>query len=86
VRKVLLPGLAKDEHVIQVDENGKGAKKRIHEAWEGSGSIFKTVRYLEEFIKAKWRNNCRFRNVVFGHGNLIISILQVKFCKNCGTL
>jgi hypothetical protein len=87
VEEVLLSGWAENEEIIQVNEKeGKGAEKGVHEALESLGSIFEAKRHEIELEEAKGSFYCCLWDVVFLHGHLIITLLQVQFGKNGGTM
>jgi hypothetical protein len=62
------------------------AEKRIHESLKSLGSIFETKRHKMEFKETKGSDYSCFRNVGRVHWNLIISLFQVQFGENSGTM
>ncbi len=62
------------------------AEKRIHESLKSLGSIFEIKRHKTEFKEAKGSDYSRFRNVGRVHWNPIISVFQVQFGENSGTM
>jgi hypothetical protein len=87
MEEVLLTGGAENEEIIKVNEQeGKGTKKGIHEALESLGSVFKAKRHEIELKETKGSYYCCLGDVVFLHRNLIITLLQIQFGKNGGTV
>jgi hypothetical protein len=58
---------------------GKAAEKGVHKTLESSGSVFQTERQSEDLRKAKLSNYRHLWNFIFGHGNLLISLVEIKF-------
>jgi hypothetical protein len=84
VEEMLLPGGAENEEIIKIDKKErKGTEKGVHEALECLGSIFKAKGHEVEFKETKRSDYCGFWNVVFMHGDLIITLFQIKFGENC---
>jgi hypothetical protein len=87
MEKMLLTCWTENEEIIKVyKEEGKRAEEGIHEALESLGGIFETEWHEIELEEAKGGYYCRFWNVVFLHGNLIIALFQIQLRENSCTM
>jgi hypothetical protein len=87
MEEMLFPGRTENEEIVQIDEKErKGTEKGVHETLESLGGIFETKWHEIEFEKTKGSDYCRFWNVVFLHGHLIVTLFQIQLRENLRTV
>ena len=79
--------VAGDEDVIDVRVNElQTAGDFVDEALKGLSGVVKTKLHFDELKQTKWCGDGSFGNVIFGHGDLVVSSDEVDFGENVGTM
>jgi hypothetical protein len=87
MEEMLFPGRTENEEVVKVDEKERErTEKGIHEPLERLGGVFEAKWHEVKFKETKGRDYGCFWNVVFLHRHLIISLFQIQFGENSGTV
>ena len=58
----------------------------VHEPLEGLSRIPQSKWHLDKFKESKWRGDGRLRDVLRGHGYLVIGTDQIEFGESGGIL
>ncbi len=76
-----------NEEIVKVNEKeGKGTEEGVHEALEDLSGIFEAKWHEIELEEAKGGYYCCLWDVVFLRRYLIITLLQIQFGKDGGTM
>src|SRR5699024_5022065 len=54
----------------------------VHEPLKGLTGRFEAEWHPQEFEEAKWGDDCRLRNVLFGHLDLMVGFHQIDRCEH----
>ena len=78
---------AGDEDVINVRVNElQTAGEFVDEALKGLSGVAETKWHFDELKQTKWCGDGSFGNVIFGHGDLVVSSDEVDLGENVGAM